>query len=115
MALDFNNPQDEITAQAFAGPAPAQTFHGPPPEITRADVADYLDRANWNPDQARVLAARERLSNLGVHPDVVAQAIPPSATPPVRPVPALESSQALRNALALQNRRATTKRLYRKG
>src|ERR1700732_5617671 len=28
--ISSNDLQDDITAQAFAGPVPAQTFHGPP-------------------------------------------------------------------------------------
>lgn len=48
-----------------------------PEPLTRADTADYLDRANWDPDKARAMAAQERLSNLGAHPDVVAQAVAP--------------------------------------
>lgn len=55
---------------------PPHTLAAPPP-LTRADTADYLDRANWDPDKARAMAAQERLSNLGAHPDVVAQAVAP--------------------------------------
>jgi hypothetical protein len=35
----------------------------PPAPLSRADIADYLDRANYDPEQARALAAKERLSN----------------------------------------------------
>lgn len=86
---------DDLTQQAFAGPqspmlaGPPQTPQ-PQPELTRAATADYLDRANWNPDQARALAAKERLTNLGVHPAVVAQAVPQSA-PVASAVPAAAS------------------------
>ncbi len=116
MALDLstsNDLQDDITAQAFAGPAPAQMFHNPPPELTRADTADYLDRANWNPDQARALAAKERLSNLGVHPDVIAQTVPPvapQAAPAVRPAPPQAQQRSFAPA-AVSPRRAPTTRV----
>jgi hypothetical protein len=49
----------------------------PPAPLSRADIADYLDRANYDPEQARALAAKERLSNLGVAPQVIAQATAP--------------------------------------
>lgn len=65
--------------------------HGQPPNVlSRSDIADYLDRANYDPEKARALASQERLTNLGVAPQLVAQASAPPApwspsAPPARP------------------------------
>jgi hypothetical protein len=37
--------------------------HPPTAPLSRADIADYLDRANYDTEQARALAAKEKLSN----------------------------------------------------
>lgn len=76
--------------------AQSQPVGGPPPELSRADIADYLDRANYDPEKAKVLAARERLTNLGAAPEAVARATPqpvpwlpqasPSTPPPAAPM-----------------------------
>lgn len=57
----------------------------PMPDLSRSDIADYLDRSNFDPQRARQLAATETLTNLGVHPTAVAQAVGPMVaqnTPP---------------------------------
>lgn len=56
----------------------------PPLSLSRADIAEYMERNNWDPIRARALATHETLTNLGVHPDVAAQvagSVVQSATP----------------------------------
>lgn len=64
----------------------------PPAPLSRADIADYLDRANYDPERARTLAAKERLSNLGVAPGAIAQATLPTVplSAPRQPNPSLQ-------------------------
>lgn len=73
-ALDLSTPAPAVFADS---------------ELTRSAAADYLDRANWDPDKARAMAAHEKLTNLGVHPDVVAQVVAPQIPPasPTQSVP----------------------------
>jgi hypothetical protein len=55
MALDFGDgrdTQDDITGQAFAAPLA-------PTELSRADIADYLARSNYDAGKAKVLATQE--------------------------------------------------------
>jgi hypothetical protein len=86
------SPVVQLRTSHLISKAPPKTVTRP--ELSRADVAGYMDQANWSPEQAKNLAARDALSNLGVHPAVVAQATPPATPWMPRPVAAAPAPPA---------------------